>query len=120
VVVSNEETVSVDATLSDVEVHDNVASVSPIKDLAGLSTNTEQKEQVEPKKESNGHILNWIIKSPLNHMNVKKLQAICLLTDGETPLRISLPNGVIVVDDSKGIKVKEDEFVILTRLFGLG
>jgi hypothetical protein len=78
------------------------------------------KTPEEKSKSENLEILNWIIRVPLNKYNAKKLQAVCMLSDGDTPLKITLPNGKTLIDIGGGIKVNKQEFQMLARLFGLG
>jgi len=68
----------------------------------------------------NDDILRWVLKCPMNHLNAKKLRALCILTEGSNPLRVISHDGSILVGEDSGINVDKDEFLLYARLFGLG
>jgi hypothetical protein len=51
---------------------------------------------------------------------MRRLHAVCILAEGDTPLRILNPNGAILVSDESGIKIDPTKFKCLAELFGLG
>lgn len=63
--------------------------------------------------------LRWIMRSTSSEQNLRKLQAICILAEGTTPLRIVSPDGTVLVGDTDGIRIEPDTFQVLTRLFGI-
>ena len=101
----------------------NSESVGGLEDLMSMpDTNKEpenisldEKVEIDPKS-----VFRWTIRSQLNETTVKKLHAICVLAEGETPLRIISPDGEILVSEDVGARVSKDEFLLYSRLFGLG
>ena len=51
---------------------------------------------------------------------MKKLHAICVLAEGDVPLRILNLKGDIIMSESEGVLVIPERFSILAELFGLG
>jgi hypothetical protein len=62
-------------------------------------------------------VFRWIIGSNYSEYTMRKLHAICILTEGPTPLRVVNKNGDILVGENEGIKVEPKEFSVLTKLF---
>jgi DNA polymerase I-like protein with 3'-5' exonuclease and polymerase domains len=65
-------------------------------------------------------IFRWVMRAVLNDLNGRKLHAACILSEGNTLLRVLTPEGEMIVKDSLGIRVDRQEFIYYTRLFGLG
>jgi len=74
-----------------------------------------KKEELEP-----GQILRWTLRAELNEYNMKKLHAVCLLTDGLTPLRVISLTGDVLIEESSNLKVNMPEFLVIAKMFGLG
>jgi len=64
-------------------------------------------------------ILRWTVTAILSEEVSKKLQAICILAEGNTPLRVVSPNGTIILSEERGIRVDPQKFQFLASLFGL-
>lgn len=79
---------------------------------------TETTQMSHPKKEDIG-VLRWTIRSAMNENTMRRLHAVCILAEGDTPLRILNTNGSILVSDDSGIKIDPMKFSAYTELFGL-
>jgi hypothetical protein len=51
--------------------------------------------------------------------SMRKLHAICILSEGTTPIRIVGKKGDILVNESEGILIDPMKFKVLVDLFGL-
>lgn len=83
---------------------------------------TETIEIKKPELKPNGkkiEPIKWTLNSTLSNYTMRKLQAVCILAEGETPLRIELPGGKILIDENKGVHVEPATFMTLSVLFGL-
>jgi hypothetical protein len=110
-----------------VEAKPAAPAPSPVAEVAKAV----EKEVVAAKPQStytfpktNGHvepgqILRWTLRAELNAYNMRKLQAICILTEGEVGLRVIALSGDVLIDESTGIKVEPGKFRALTEMFGL-
>lgn len=79
------------------------------------NTNLGRKTEINPRS-----VFRWTIRSQLNEVTVKKLHAICILAEGDIPLRVVSLDGEILIPEDIGARIDRDEFLSLTRLFGLG
>jgi hypothetical protein len=77
------------------------------------------KAKTNDKHEETG-VLRWTLRALTNEYNMRRLHAVCVLTEGDTPLRILNPSGAILVSDESGIKVDPTKFKVVAELFGLG
>lgn len=62
----------------------------------------------------------FVLRAPLNKMNLRKLHAICILAEGNQPLRIIDVENKILVSEDKAPKIDALQFDLLARLFGVG
>jgi hypothetical protein len=76
-------------------------------------------EAVPDIKESQKDVFRWTLRAALNKRNLKKLHAICILAEGESPLRVVTPEGKVLVNESDAPSINISEFEVLTKLFGL-
>lgn len=67
-----------------------------------------------------GAVLRWTMRAVLSEYNQRRLHAVCILAEGETPLRIVLPSGQVLVGEDAGVKVDAVRFQVLSEMFGLG
>lgn len=89
------------------------------------STPRETDKSPTVNKAANGlsvgqSVHRWVFKAIPCEYTQRKLSAIMVLAEGDTPLRIVNQKGDIMVSESEGICVNPPEFNLLTRLFGLG
>lgn len=75
-----------------------------------------------PKKTDNTHVdvLRWVMRAELNEYNARRLQAVCILCEGETPLRIVNSEGKVLIQEDRSPRVSVNEFQTVAKLFGLG
>jgi DNA polymerase I-like protein with 3'-5' exonuclease and polymerase domains len=109
---------------TDTEIEISIGDVTgpvEVKTPEVLKTTPAPYQFVETKKETiePGQILRWTIRTELNEYVMRKLHAICILTEGSTPLRVISTTGEILIEDSQNLKVNAPEFLALTKLFGL-
>lgn len=62
----------------------------------------------------------FIMRAVLNQQNLKKLHAICVLSEGKTSLRVLTPDNKIIVSEEKSPLINPPEFDLLAKLFGIG
>lgn len=93
------------------------------------STPTEEIQKsesvIEEKKETKAivegeTILRWTFRAVPSKLNMRKLLAVCVLCEGQTPLRIVNTKEQIVFSEEKGIRINPDEFKVVASMFGLG
>ncbi len=61
----------------------------------------------------------FVLRCHLNEYNLKKLHAVCILSEGESPLRVMSPDGKILIAEERTPKVDPSQFDMLSRLLGL-
>lgn len=64
-------------------------------------------------------VYRWVFKSVPTERTQRKLEAIIILTEGDSPLRIVNQQGSIMLSENDGVKVNIQEFEVITRLFGI-
>ena len=64
-------------------------------------------------------VLRWMMRAVPSQYVMRKLQAVCILAEGDTPLRIINAKGEVIVNENEGIRISPSEFKILSRMFGL-
>lgn len=69
---------------------------------------------------TNNVVHRWTLRAPMNEYTQRRLHAVCILSEGNVPLRIMTPSGNVLVDEAEGIRVDPKEFDVLSRVFGLG
>jgi len=67
----------------------------------------------------NGKVHRWTIRAVLSEYTMRRLHAVCILAEGDTPLRIVTPSGHVLVGEDSGMMVSPPEFDVLSRVFGL-
>ena len=93
----------------------SVGSVGSIKTESTESYKV--KDYEKPKREL--EVFRFVIRSPLNEINLRKLHAISILTEGEIPLRLVSNTGSIIINEQQNVKVNPDEFSVLSKMFGI-
>ena len=73
-----------------------------------------------PKNGESQHVFRWTFRAELNAYNMRKLHAICILTEGAIPLRVIALTGDVLIDETSGVKINPAKFDAMTDLFGLG
>jgi hypothetical protein len=74
---------------------------------------------VEAPKEGQS-VLRWVFRAPMTQRTMKKLHAVCVLADGQTPLRVVDTAGNILIAEAEGVLVDAASFPVIAGLFGLG
>ena len=65
-------------------------------------------------------VLRWTFTAKPSEYTQRKLQAVCILAEGDMPLRVVSPKGNIIVPEEDGLRVNPESFLFLSGLFGLG
>lgn len=65
-------------------------------------------------------VLRWVMTAPLTVHNLRKLDALFILAEGEMPLRVVGQSGKILMPEDHGVRVDKGTFTALAGLFGLG
>jgi DNA polymerase I-like protein with 3'-5' exonuclease and polymerase domains len=91
---------------------------APSSPTSGSSTRTETRTARQINEDE--VILRWTVTAILSEEVSKKLRAICILAEGNTPLRVVSPSGTIILSEEHGIRVDTQKFQFLASLFGLG
>lgn len=65
-------------------------------------------------------VLRWTLTAPLSEEVQRKLHAVCILTEGDMPLRVISLKGVVLVPEDDGLRVNPVHFQFVASLFGLG
>jgi DNA polymerase I-like protein with 3'-5' exonuclease and polymerase domains len=88
----------------------------PIKHNIESPTPKNTEVTAEPTKSD---VFRFVIRAALCNSTLKKLHALCILADGDTPIRIVNPNGKILVSEEENCLVEPTKFKIFADLFGL-
>ena len=64
-------------------------------------------------------VFRWVLLSTPSELNMKKLHAICILAEGDVPLRIVSQKGEILINESEQILIDPSKFKFLTEMFGV-
>jgi hypothetical protein len=75
------------------------------------------KDYEKPQREL--EVFRFVIRAPLNELNLRKLHAISILTEGTIPLRLVSNTGSIIINEQQGIMVNPEEFAVLSKMFGI-
>jgi hypothetical protein len=83
-----------------------------------------QSQPATPKTKSEsesvvGQVFRWEFKAVPSVRSLNKLHAICILSEGNTPIRIVSPKGAVLIAESNKLKVDPEKFRFLVDLFGL-
>jgi DNA polymerase I-like protein with 3'-5' exonuclease and polymerase domains len=65
-------------------------------------------------------VLRWTIKCALSKSAARKLDAVLILAEGETLIRVLSLDGNILIPESQGIRIHQEKFLFLADMFGLG
>lgn len=115
-----------DINIDDIQIESPPESKPKTQELATEGPSDDDVVEMEDPKPSdfrlspNTPVLRWTIRAPLSACVVKKMHAICILAEGETPLRVISPKDKVIISEDKGIRVDSQKFKFLTELFGLG
>lgn len=90
-----------------------------VAEPVNISVPLPAQEAVPDTKEPQKDVFRWTLRAALNKRNLKKLHAICILAEGDSPLRIVTPEGKVLVSESDAPSVNISEFEVLAKLFGL-
>ena len=110
----------IDFNLPDNEIKVDILESTKDETLKATATSQEalNRAPVEESKEQ-ASVLRWVIRASLCNESMKKLHAVCILSDGNMPLRVVNSKGDIIIPESAGVKVEESTFRVLSRMFGL-
>jgi len=94
----------------------------------GIEVEDAGDEDEEATKPTNGRkpigedeqIFRFTFQAVMSEFNAKKLKAIFALAEGDTPLRIVDPKGVILLPEQDAPRVDPQKFQYLASLYGLG
>lgn len=102
--------------------HVKNGEVSASKNEDSLVKNPPISQKKIEAKPSDGslQVLRFVLRAPMNSYNARRLHAICILTEGNTPLRVVSPDGKILISEDSSPKVDSNEFPVVARIFGLG
>jgi len=65
-------------------------------------------------------VLRWVFKDVPSDQSMRKLLAVCILAEGQVPLRIVNKKDQVLIPEGEGVRVHPDRFQYLASLFGLG
>lgn len=97
----------------------------PAKAEPKTPSKAESPKKPEPAKASsdNGEteqVFRWTIRAILSESTMKKLHAVCILTEGDTPIRIVSPQGSVLIGEDAGVRVDPVKYKVVAEMFGLG
>jgi len=73
----------------------------------------------KPSEPQEMGVFRWTIRAPLSEYTLRRLHAICILAEGQIPLRVISPTGSVIIDDDVGASVDPVKFKLLSEIFGL-
>jgi len=107
-----------------IELKNTIVNTSIIKNenkYIDIDTKTQDTHDILPLASSPPkEVHRFVIRCVLNKSNLRKLEAVCILAEGETPLRIVKQDGKILVNESESPRIDVAAFNTLVRLFGVG
>lgn len=126
-----EETVGDDISLDavgDLSDYSDVSDTPPPAEVPSIDVKIEDVspkekpyyERTEYLKPVRDGVYRFTLRCALNDYNMRRLHAICILAEGEDLIRIYNNEGKVLIDESRSPKVKLEEFITLSKLFGLG
>lgn len=98
---------------------DSVPKLAEKSESNSISEETKESTIKETSIDESS-VLRWTIRCHLNEVTARKLHALCILAEGETPLRVITLDGEILISENVGARVNREEFLCLARLMGLG
>lgn len=113
--------VSMDFDLGDMDLDFSPASppsVAPKQDLGPVTPTPDP----EPPKtiSSSEKVFRWMLGTNPSMSAARRLEAITILCEGPTLLRVVNSKGEILIPESHGIRVHQEKFLWMTEVFGLG
>ena len=93
--------------------------MNPVQDSAPKPTSQVQPISSKAPEVSPADVYRFELRATLCASVSKRLHAICILSEGETLLRVVSPQGKILVSEDNGIKVDIIKFKVLSEMFGL-
>lgn len=91
--------------------------VEPVKAEPLRQTESDESEKAE--KPTYDQIHRFVLRSVMNEHTAKRLHAVCILAEGDVPMRIVNSDGKILVAEDDGPRVNPTEFDVLAKVFGL-
>jgi len=64
-------------------------------------------------------VVRWTFSGPTTPYTQRKLRALLILCEGESPLRIVNTKGEVMLPEGEGVRVDPEQFRVTARLFGL-
>lgn len=119
----DEQNVLIGESISDFPIDVDVTpinSIVPSQAVPDPYSQTIRSEPIIQNNASESDVIRWTLRALPNKYNANKLNAICILAEGNSPLRVIDKNDQILVHENDGPKVNREEFLLLVRLFGLG
>jgi DNA polymerase I-like protein with 3'-5' exonuclease and polymerase domains len=98
----------------------NVVGNTTSQEKQENTKNDDQIKTIAQVSEKPNGILRWTFKGTSSQHALRKLHAVCILTEGNSLLRIINQKGEVIVSESEGIRVNSEQFIFLAGLFGLG
>lgn len=65
-------------------------------------------------------VFRWVLRIQATEYAVRKMHAMCILAEGDVPIRVVNLKGEVLVAESEGVRVNPSTFQVLAGLFGLG
>jgi len=98
---------------------DDLADVPSDMDLDMEPSPPSPKREVRKVGEEE-QVLRWTLTAVPSADSQRKLHAVCILAEGDVPLRVVSPKGNVLVPEGDGLRVDPVRFQFLASLFGLG
>lgn len=64
-------------------------------------------------------VLRWTFGAVPSEESQRKLHAVCILAEGDMPLRVVSQKGAILISEDEGLRVDPERFKLMAGLFGL-
>jgi hypothetical protein len=74
------------------------------------------KAEVVPE---DAEVVRWVMRAAMTKRTQRKLYGVCVLTEGDCPLRVVDSDGNIVISEDSGVLVDPVAFPVVAGLFGL-
>jgi hypothetical protein len=68
----------------------------------------------------NGEVFQWTFRAMPTKQAMRKVHALCILTEGNVALRIVNREGVVILSEKRNVTVDPQRFSTLAELFGVG
>ncbi len=106
-----EKTVNVDITM------DQPVVINKSNESKNESKNDDKRDERDVERSDTTSVHRWVMKSNLTDWSLKKLNAILILAEGDTPIRIVTIGGNVVISEDDGITINVGKFSVLADLF---